>query len=344
MVHGPVRHAQSYLNKVLREHDLGRQIQGADLTLNEYLDQWLETAAKPRLREKSYRSYESLLCRYVRLALGARNLAAICPLDVQAVYQQLIERGLSARTIRYTHSVLRSSMRQAIRWRLLAEDPTNGAQLPRQRRRELGVLTAEQSRSFLEAAMQTAYGPVFAVALTTAARPSEYLALKWQDINWERGTVSVARTLVRVRGGWRFAETKRARSRRVIKLQEWILELLKDISKKPNRESASNSWCDAAGLIFTAPSERPIDAGKLAKTFKSIVQRAGLPIIRLYDLRHTGATLALAAGVPPKVVSEQLGHASAAFTLDIYSHVLPHMQEQAAMKVEEVLLGRVLYD
>ena len=86
-------------------------------------------------------------------------------------------------------------MRQAIRWRLLAKDPTNGAQLPRQRRRELPVLTAEQSRLFPEAAMRTHYGPVFAVALTTAARPSEYLALKWQDINWERGTVSVARTL-----------------------------------------------------------------------------------------------------------------------------------------------------
>ena len=189
IVRGPVRHAQTYLNKVLRDRDLGQQVDAAGISLNEYLDQWLETAAKPRLREKSYRSYESLLRRYIRPSLGPRNLGAICPLDIQAVYQQLVERGLSARTIRYTHSVLRSAMRQAIRWRLLADDPTNGAQLPRQQRRELRVLTAEQSRSFLEAAMQTAYGPVFAVALTTAARPSEYLALQWQDINWERGTV-----------------------------------------------------------------------------------------------------------------------------------------------------------
>src|SRR5271169_6444140 len=160
------------LNKILRERDLGRQVDCADITLNEYLDQWLETAAKPRLREKSYRSYESLLRRYVRPSLGPRSLAAICPLDIQAVYQEMIERGLSARTVRYTHSVLRSSMRQAIRWRVLAEDPTNGAQLPRQRRRELRVLTPEQSRLFLETAMQTAYGPLLAVALTTAARPS----------------------------------------------------------------------------------------------------------------------------------------------------------------------------
>ena len=342
MVHGPVRHAQIYLNKVLREHDLGRQVDGAQVTLNEYLDRWLETAAKPRLREKSYRSYESLLRRYVRPSLGPRNLAAICPLDIQAVYQRLVERDLSARTVCYTHSVLRSAMRQAIRWRLLAEDPTNGAQLPRRRRRELRVLTAEQSRRFLENAMQTAYGPVFAVALTTAARPSEYLALKWQDINWERGTVSVARTLEKVSGGWRFAETKRARSRRVIKLQEWVLELLQHLSTKTNPKSACSGWHEAADLIFTTSSGRPVDSDKLARTFKSVLRKAGLPAIRLYDLRHTGATLALAAGVPPKVVSEQLGHASAAFTLDIYSHVLPHMQEEAAAKVEAVLTGRLL--
>ena len=340
IVRGPVRHAQTYLNKVLRDHDLGRQIQGADLTLNEYLDRWLKTAAKPRLREKSFRSYESLLRRYVRPSLGPQNLAAICPLDIQAVYQKLVERGLSARTIRYTHSVLRSSMRQAVRWRLLAEDPTNGAQLPRQQRGELRVLTAEQSRVFLETAMQTAYGPVFAVALTTAARPSEYLALQWQDINWERGTVSIARTLERASGGWRFAETKRARSRRVIKLQEWVLELLEELHAKRETEPTGSSWPGASDVIFTTPSGRPIDSDKLAKQFKSILEQAGLPLIRLYDLRHTGATLALAAGVPPKVVSEQLGHASAAFTLDIYSHVLPHMQEEAAAKVEAVLTKR----
>ena len=340
IVRGPVRHAQTYLNKVLRDRDLGRPVQGAEITLNEYLDRWLETAAKSRLREKSYRSYESLLRRYVRPSLGPRNLAAICPLDIQSVYQQLVERGLSARTIRYTHSVLRSAMRQAIRWRLLAEDPTNGAQLPRQQRPELRVLTAEQSRLFLEAAMQTPYGPVFAVALTTAARPSEYLALKWHDINWERGTVSIARTLEKVSGGWRFAETKRARSRRVIKLQGWVLELLRNLSAKTNPKSAGRGSLGMADLIFTTPPGRPIDSDELAKKFKSILEQVGLPIIRLYDLRHTGATLALAAGVPPKVVSEQLGHASAAFTLDIYSHVLPHMQEEAAVRVEEVLLGR----
>jgi integrase len=279
--------------------------------------------------------------RYIRPTLGERILAAITPLDVQSAYQRLIDRGLSPRTIRYTHSVLRAAIRQAIRWRLLLQDPTEGAQLPRLGRREMHVLNAEQSRIFLEAALQTHYGPVFAIALTTGMRPSEYLALKWSsDIDWDRGTVGVVRTLEKVKGSWRFADTKRDRSRRIIKLQEWVLENLKGLQARRSRSKCDTP--EAADLVFTTPAGRPIHSDKLAQRFKAILRRAGLPAVRLYDLRHTAATLALSAGVPPKVVAEQLGHASAAFTLDVYSHLLPHMQEEAAMRVEKILTGPVL--
>ena len=200
------------------------------------------------------------------------------------------------------------------------------------------MLSAEQSRVFLSAVLKTHYGPVFAVALTTGMRPSEYLALKWQDIDWDRGTVSVVRTLERSAGGWRFAETKRARSRRIIKFQDWVLETLKNLQAITTRRSGS-SRPDNSELVFTSPAGRPIYSDKLAKRFKAILGQNGLPMIRLYDLRHTAATLALSAGVPPKVVAEQLGHASAAFTLDVYSHLLPHMQEEAAIKVEQILAG-----
>jgi integrase len=337
-IHGPARRAQEYLTKMLRERDMGRGLEGAEITLDAFLARWLDNAAKPKLRDKSYKSYESLLRSYIRSVLGGRILSAITPLDVQDAYQKMIDRGLSARTVRYTHSVLRSAMRQAIRWRLLLQDPTDGAQLPRLGRREVRVLTAEQSRIFLSAALNTHYGPVFAVALTTGMRPSEYLALKWHDIDWNRGTVSVVRTLERASGLWRFAETKRARSRRIIKLQDWVLETLKDV-QGTTRQSDGYSWPAAAELMFTTPTGRPIHSDGLAKRFKAILRQVGLPVIRLYDLRHTAATLALAAGVPPKVVAEQLGHASAAFTLDIYSHLLPHMQEEAAIKVERILAG-----
>ena len=337
-VHGPVRQAQTYLNKVLRERDLGRQVEGVTVTLDEFLNRWLDTAAKPKLREKSYRSYESLLGRYIRPVLGEKLLSAISPLDMQDAYQRIIDRGLSSRTVRYAHSVLRSAMRQAIRWRLLAQDPTDGAQLPRLRRREMRVLSAAQSRAFLSVALKTHYGPVLAVALTTGMRPSEYLALKWQDIDWDRGTASVVRTLERSAGGWRFAETKRARSRRIIKFQDWVLETLKNLQARTIRRRGC-SRPDNPELVFTSPAGHPIYSDKLAKRFKAILGHNGLPMIRLYDLRHTAATLALSAGVPPKVVAEQLGHASAAFTLDVYSHLLPHMQEEAAIKVEQILAG-----
>lgn len=337
-IHGPVRRAQEYLTKMLRERDLGRGLEGVETTLHEFIRRWLDTAASPKLRQKSYESYESLLRRYIQPVLGERIMSTITPLDVQDAYQRMIDRGLSSRTVRYTHSVLRSAMRQAIRWRLLLQDPTDGAQLPRLGRREMRVLTAEQSRIFLSAALQTHYGPVFAVALTTGMRPSEYLGLKWQDVDWDRGTVSVVRTLERAAGLWRFAETKRDRSRRIIKLQDWVLITLKDLRGRTTQQIGS-SGADAVGLVFTTPTGRPIHSDKLAKRFKAILRKAGLPVIHLYALRHTSATLALAAGVPPKVVAEQLGHASAAFTLDVYSHLLPHMQSQAAIKVEQILLG-----
>ena len=302
---------------MLRERDLGRGLEGSEITLNEFLDRWLETAAKPKLREKSYKSYESLMRRYIRPALGEKILAAITPLDMQSAYQRLINRGLSPRTIRYTHSVLRSAIRQAIRWRLLAQDPTDGAQLPRLGRREMLVLNSEQARTFLEAALKTHYGLVFTVALTTGMRPSEYLGLKWTDIDWGRGTVGVVRTLEKVKGSWRFANTKRDRSRRIIKLQEWVLENLNGLHARRPRPKCDAP--EAADLVFTTPTGRPIHSDKLAQRFKAMLREARLPTMRLYDLRHTAATLALSVGVPPKVVAEQLGHASAAFTLDVTS-------------------------
>ena len=140
-------------------------------------------------------------------------------------------------------------------------------------------------------------------------------------------------------GGWRFAEVKRPRSRRTVKLQSFVLQLLQQhrLAQAKEREEAGKSWNDH-GLIFTTENGGPVSERNLVQRhFKPILKLAGLPDIRLYDLRHTAATLALSAGVPPKVVSEQLGHASAAFTLDVYSHVLPHMQEAAAAKVEELL-------
>jgi len=136
-VRGSMQEAQAYLTKKLRERDLGRDVEGAKITLNEYLDRWIQTAVKPRVREKTCHDYEGMLRRYIRPNLGETVLAAMRPLDVQATYQQMIERGLSSRNVRYTHVVLKSAMRQALRWHLLLENPADGVKIPQQLRGEM---------------------------------------------------------------------------------------------------------------------------------------------------------------------------------------------------------------
>src|ERR1700733_13348218 len=335
-VYGSLRNAQAYLTRRLHERDLSRGVEGLQVTVDEFLDHWLKTAVRPKVRAKTYSDYAAMLRRYIRPVIGTRILASLSPLEIQAAYQVMIDRKLSARTVRYAHAVLRAAIRQAIRWQLLLNDPTQGVELPREQCREMSVLTTEQARSFLRTASHSPQGCLFAVALTTGMRPSEYLALCWRDIDWDRGTISVVRTLHKNEGHWIFADTKRARSRRVVKLQRWVLDLLRKLKAGADERAACGSIF--AELIFTTARGEPINEEYLVKKhFKPLLREAGLPNIRLYDLRHTSATLALTVGVAPKVVSEQLGHASAAFTLDTYSHVLPHMQDGAASKMEAAL-------
>lgn len=146
--------------------------------LNRYLDRWLDTAAKPKLRSKTSRDYENLLARYVRPEIGHRPLAKIGPLDLQALYGELQNRKLSTRTVRYTHAVLRSALQQAVKWRLLSNNAAEAVDLPKQSRKEIHVLSAGQTPAFLEAAKQDRLGSLFVLAATSGLRPSKYVALK----------------------------------------------------------------------------------------------------------------------------------------------------------------------
>jgi integrase len=333
-IHGGLRSAQAHLNRKLAERDLGRNIRSSRQTVGQYLDHWLDICARPRLRAKSFRDYSGLLARYVRPHLGSRSFGELAPAEIQKLYSDLLKRKLSPRTICYTHAVLFSALRQAVRWKLLLANPAEDVHLPRQPRRRFTVFDVSQAKQFIAAISGHEYEALFALALTTGMRPSEYLALTWTDFDLERGTVSVSKTLERRRGGWCFEDTKRERSRRMIKLQNWVLALLRKLGErsKPVEPKPED-------LVFMSNSGGPVHESKfVGRHFKPLLRLAGLPNIRLYDLRHTAATLALSAGVSPKVVSEQLGHASVAFTLEVYSHVLPHMQETAAMRVEVLLM------
>ena len=150
-IHGGLRDAQAHLNKMLGERDRGRNLDSSKQTLNQYLDRWLELCAKPRLRAKSLQDYEGLLRSYVRPRLGTRAMATVSAFDIQTLYGELLNRSLSARSIRYTHAVLRSALKQAVRWDLILANPADFVDLPRQDRRRVGVLSVEQARAFVKA-------------------------------------------------------------------------------------------------------------------------------------------------------------------------------------------------
>jgi integrase len=216
-LHGSFREAQRFLNLKLQQRDLSRTPRAAAITLNQFLDQWLATSAKTRLRARTFHDYESLLRLYIRPSLGTRLIGTIGQMEMQGLYAQMFARGLSARTIEYTNAVLESAFRQAVRWRMLAEDPCAGVDLPRVKRKEMEALSVEECRRFLSAAEESEWYALFALALTTGMRPSEYLALKWSDINWQCGAASVSRTVQVSGSAWAFDDTKRKRSRRVVK-------------------------------------------------------------------------------------------------------------------------------
>jgi len=179
---------------------------------------------------------------------------------------------------------------------------------------------------------------LYALALTTGMRPSEDLALKWSDIDWHRGAASVCRTIQHSKAGFLFDDTKRKRSRRVVKLQDFVHKALESL--RNSRLHAKEGGCQAEpDLIFCSRTDSPLKQRNVKREFRRPLEAAGIRPIRLYDLRHTAATLAVAAGVSVKVISDQLGHASISFTLERYSHVLPSIQDEAAARVERMLMG-----
>jgi integrase len=256
----------------------------------------------------------------------------------------MLARGLSARTVRYLHAVLNSALKQAVKWGMLARNPAEAVDLPKQERREMLALSPKQATEFLKAAADDRWGFLFAFALATGMRPEEYLGLQWKDLELERGTVTVRRALVwREKGGWYFGEPKTARSRRSIPLPTSTVRALADHRRKQGEERLKlGPDYQQHDLVFATPEGGPLAPRNLKRRhFRPILERAKLPTdFRLYDLRHSCATLLLAAGEHPKIVSERLGHATVTLTLDVYSHVLPTMQEAATEKLERMLFAQ----
>jgi integrase len=337
--------AEKYLTAKLRHKDLGFNIEPATECFDLYLDKWLETIVKPRVRARTYEDYTGVLKRYVRQPLGPKRLADLNAAEIQGLYQSMLNQGLSARVVRYTHALLNSAFKQAVKWDMVFRNPCAAVTQPRQVRQEMKAMTTEQSIKFLAAVEGTRMSALFTFALTTGMRPQEYLGLKWTDLDLARGTATVRRAIVwsQKKGvGWHFDEPKTPQSRRTMPLPASTVKALIEHKRRQGEERlrVGPDWQDY-GLVFATQFGKPIDIPTLTKQwFKPALVKAELSGFRLYDLRHTHATLLLSNGENPKVAAERLGHSTIVHTLDTYSHVLPDMQQEAAVGIENSLFPK----
>jgi integrase len=271
--------------------------------------------------------------------IGTKLLSKIKPLDIQAIYTMMIEKGLAPRTVRYAHAILSKALKQAVKWQILPFNPASMVDLPKNRRKEMKALSPDEAKRFLDAAKDDKWSVIFSLAISTGMRPQEYLGLLWKDVDLNAGNAVIQRALVwrRKGGGWSLQEPKTSHSRRTIPLPASVLQELKVHRKKQlEKRLKLGQAYENNDFVFATEIGTPILPSNLMRRhFKPILEKAELPNdIRLYDLRHTCATLLLAAGENPKVVSERLGHATIVLTLDTYSHVLPSMQQAATEKLE----------
>jgi integrase len=251
-----------------------------------------------------------------------------------------MDAGAGAATVILSLGVLHSALSKALKWGMIDRNPASGVVKPRRRRKEMRTLSAEQARRLLNAAQGTRHAVLLQLAVTTGLRQGEILALRWSDIDFESGCLMVQRQLQRVSGrGLVFSEPKTAAGRRKVVLGPAMMAALKGQQELVRDRSCRRGRWQENDLVFPSTMGTPQDPRNVLAAFKGILVQAGLPDIRFHDLRHTAASLMLQQGIHPKVVQERLGHSKINITLDIYSHVLPSLQNEAAAKMDSLIGG-----
>jgi integrase len=327
------------LIEALSNRNKGLVFDADNLKLGEYLGRWLSDSVRDTVRLTTFERYEQVVRLHIRPVLGKVKLKNITSAHVRGLYRQKLDAGLSPRSVQYVHVTLHKALKQAIADGLIPRNVTEAVKPPQVRREEMQPLTAEQVKVLFQAAKGDRLEALYVLAVTTGLRQGELLGLRWDDIDLEVGTLQVRRTLTTAKGGPVLSAPKTKGSRRTVKLSPTALEALRShLARQLEEIDRVGSLWREKGLIFAAEVGEPLRRQYVtARRFKPLLRRAGLPEIRFHDLRHTCATLLLSENVNPKVVSEMLGHATIAITLDTYSHVLPTMQESAAKAMEDAL-------
>ncbi|PPD57360.1 tyrosine-type recombinase/integrase [Dehalogenimonas etheniformans] len=341
-VRGRRSDAQRRLNDLLVSLDKGTYSQSGRLTVADHFQNWLKGYVKTNCSPRTLDGYQSIIDVHLIPALGSIKLKQLHPQSIQAYYGKACE-SLSARTVHHHHRVLFQSLKYAVRQGYLGRNPAELVDPPAPRKKTMRTLTPGEVEVLLESAQSSHYYPVIYMALSSGLRQAELLGLRWRDLDLDFLSISVNQVLYKRRGVCLFKEPKTAHSRRRVSMTPKLAIFLRGY--RAQREELYADLKQKLGLdalVFTGIEGRPVDPCSLTHAFTKLVKGAGLEGVRFHDLRHTFSSLMLLRGAKPKVISEALGHSSVAFTMDVYSHIISGMQEDAMALLDGVLPAGVV--
>jgi integrase len=340
------RECEEALRAAIVQQQTGSLVKPSRRTLGGFLvDEWLP-AVKPRLRVSAWSTYATLVGAYVIPVLGEVRLQGLTPAQLNLFYAQLLESGrrkhlggLAPKTVKNVHRLLHRALKDAVRWGYLTRNVAEAVDAPKVRPAERQVWTPAQLAAFLQYVHGDRFYALWRLLVMTGMRRGELAGLRRGDVDFTSARITPSHPRVVVDHAVHVSEPKTERGRRSLALDAATLAALREhLARQDEERAVVGVGYQDSGLVFTKPDGTPIHPRLISEWFKQHSRAAGLPPIRLHDGRHSNATAALAAGVPVKVVSERLGHASVAFTLQVYGHVLPGMDEQAANALARLIV------
>ena len=339
------KEAQAALVQKLHELQTGQFIEESDITIAEFLQQWLEHK-RSQVRPATLRSYEWHIRHHILPYIGHIKVSKLTPVILQKLYSDLQKAprkdgkpgAVSNRSILHAHLVLHEALERAVRWGLVPRNVCDLVDPPRPQKVDIQVWDIEHVNRFLNAAKDDRYYIAFLLAITTGLRKGEILGLRWIDVDFASKLITVRQNLSFVHGQFYFLEPKTAHGRRAVALSDPIIVALQRHRERQDeeRQRAGTLYQDH-GLVVQTELGFPVSPRTLDRSWYGLLKQCDVPKIRFHDLRHTHATLLLKQGVHPKIVSERLGHANIGITLDTYSHVLPNLQQSAIDQLSELI-------
>ena len=325
------------LDKVRQEQKQGILATGPQQKFKDYLEQWFEDVQKPTLRPSSIERYQFCIYKHILPALGHVQLQKLTAQQIQSFYNSKRKAGMAPESVITLHKVIHKALDNAVRWRLVSHNVSDNITLPHGSERKAQALTIEQVHDLLNVAKGHELEAMIILLLDTGMRHGEAIALRWDDLDLEKRTMSIHRTVSRLKQGQVEGSPKTESSERTITLSASVVPALKAHRAKQNERKlrAGEKWHNL-NLVFPSRTGRHLEKINTIGRFHALLEQVGLPRIRIHDLRHTAITLMMEMGLNQKAIQERVGHTDMKMTWK-YTHVSQQMQEEITSRMESIL-------